>query len=46
VPVEELDAALSRDRNLTLRFGEWLLTDSEHCEQTALSAHPAVRELP
>jgi hypothetical protein len=25
VPVEQLDAALSRDRNLTLRFGERLL---------------------
>jgi hypothetical protein len=29
VPVEQLDAALRRDRNLTLRFGERLLADSE-----------------
>lgn len=31
VPVEQLDAALRRDRNLTLRFGERLLADLEHC---------------
>jgi hypothetical protein len=29
VPVEQLDAALSADRNLTLRWAERLLADSE-----------------
>jgi len=38
---EALDAALSRDRNLTLRFGERLLADSEHCGPTHSSPSSA-----
>lgn len=29
IPVEQLDAAIRRDRNLTLRFGEMLLAELE-----------------
>jgi hypothetical protein len=29
IPPEQLDAAISRDRNLTLRYAERLLADSE-----------------
>ena len=29
VPVEQLDAALRRDRNLTIRYGEMLLAEIE-----------------
>lgn len=38
VPVEQLDAALSRDRKLTLRYAERLLADLEHWGPTHSSA--------
>ncbi len=38
VPVEQLDAALSRDHNLTLRWAERLLADLEHCGTNSASA--------
>jgi len=38
VPVEQLDAALSRDRNLILRYAERLLADYEVIAKTAEKA--------
>jgi hypothetical protein len=31
VPVEQLDAVLRRDRNLTFRYGEQLLAEYQSC---------------
>ena len=41
VPVEQLDAALRRDYNLTLRFGERLLADLERSVPTHSSSSSA-----
>lgn len=42
VPVEQLDAVLHRDRNLTLRYAERLLADSEQEKAVvSMSYNPA-----